>query len=158
TPAYMAPERFRGTALSGTADVYSVGVMLFQMLTGRLPFGAPDADLVAIAMMHINRPAPALRELDSSIDAGLERVVTWALAKHEMARPTAGQLATGLCHVLGLDSRRPVSYLTPDPRAGETAPLPPLAIGRTTPAATPARAAGGVSTVQGHAATRSLTD
>jgi CheY-like chemotaxis protein len=54
TPAYMAPERFRGAVLDGKSDVYSLGVMLYQMLSGRLPFDVYDADLLAVAMMHLN--------------------------------------------------------------------------------------------------------
>src|SRR5438105_274386 len=63
TPAYMAPERFRGVTPTGATDVYSVGVMLYQMLSGRLPFDSSDSDLVAIAMMHLNREPAPLRAL-----------------------------------------------------------------------------------------------
>ena len=133
TPAYMAPERFRGQTPSGSSDVYSVGVMLYQMLTGRLPFVAPEADLVAIAMMHINREPAPLRSLDPSIPAALERVVNWALAKNEAARPTATQFAAGLSHAVGLDPQLPVLYLSPRHRHPEGAgPLPAVETGATT--------------------------
>ncbi len=115
TPAYMAPERFRGVTPSGAADVYSVGVMLFQMLSGQLPFIAPDSDLVAIAMMHFNKEPPALREINPQVSPALEKVVSWALAKHEAARPTAAQLAAGLCHALGIPVGLPPAYVTPAP-------------------------------------------
>ena len=137
TPAYMAPERFRGATPSGSADVYSVGVMLFQMLTGQPPFGAPDSDLVAIAMMHIGRPPPPLRSLEPSIPPDLERVVAWALEKDAAARPAAGQFAAGLCEAVGLPPDRPGVYIGYERPAGE----------RITPAAPPAadapRAGGG---------------
>ena len=58
TPVYMAPERFDSEEVTGEADVYSVGVMLFQMLTGQLPFDS-DRDLLAVAVKHKHDPPPA---------------------------------------------------------------------------------------------------
>lgn len=58
TPSYMSPEQVQGQPLDGRSDLYSVGIMFYQMLTGELPFVA--ADLFAVAMAQIARPAPPL--------------------------------------------------------------------------------------------------
>jgi serine/threonine protein kinase len=93
TPAYMAPERFRGEVLDGAADVYSVGVMLYQMLAGRLPLSAPDSDLMAIAMMHLHNQPPSLREADPEISPEIDRIVLSMLRKDPRQRPAIASLA-----------------------------------------------------------------
>jgi CheY-like chemotaxis protein len=92
TPAYMAPERFRGEPIDGAADVYSVGVMLYQMLAGRLPFPS-DSELMAIVMMHLHREPPPLRELDPEIAPEIDRVVMSALRKDPRQRPAITSFA-----------------------------------------------------------------
>ena len=102
TPAYMAPERFRGGPIDGAADVYSVGVMLYQMLAGRLPFPA-DSELMAIVMMHLHREPPPLRELDPEIPPEIERIVMSALRKDPRERPAIVSLAASFAEVAGYD-------------------------------------------------------
>jgi CheY-like chemotaxis protein len=100
TPAYMAPERFRGEAVEGASDVYSVGVMLYQMLAGRLPFSA-DSDLMAIVMLHLHREPPPLREADPEIAPEIERIVLSALRKDPRQRPAIGSLAASFARAAG---------------------------------------------------------
>ncbi len=58
TPSYMSPEQARGQAVDGRSDIYSLGIMLFEMLTRRVPYQSPDP--FAVAIMHINEPIPQL--------------------------------------------------------------------------------------------------
>jgi CheY-like chemotaxis protein len=101
TPSYMAPERFRGEALDGASDVYSVGVMLYQMLAGRLPFSARDCDLMAIAMMHLHNEPPSLREADPEIAPEIDRIVLSTLRKDPRQRPAIASLAPRFARAAG---------------------------------------------------------
>jgi CheY-like chemotaxis protein len=96
TPAYMAPERFTHVPVSGKADVYSVGVVLYQMLTGRLPFAVDQADPISVAARHATQPPPPLRATRPDLPAALEVLVLQALAKRPEERPSAGELAASL--------------------------------------------------------------
>lgn len=81
TPDYMAPEQGRGDDIDGRSDLYAVGVVLFQLLTGRLPF---DADTpTKVVLKHMNDPIPDPRDFAPNRDIGEElvQVVKRALAK-----------------------------------------------------------------------------
>jgi serine/threonine protein kinase len=104
TPAYMAPERFRGEAVEGASDVYSVGVMLYQMLAGELPFSAPDADLMAIVMMHLHREPRPLREADPGIAPEIDQIVLSTLRKDPRQRPAIASLAASFARAAGRDT------------------------------------------------------
>ena len=90
TPAYMAPERLSNRPYDGRADVYGVGVMAYQMLTGVLPFTGPDP--IAIAMQHMNATPPPLRERLPNMPASVDSLVMKAMAKDPRERPTAAEL------------------------------------------------------------------
>jgi len=79
TPSYMAPEQTRGDKLDARVDLYAVGVVLFELLTGQKPFDAPDT--LAVLRMHREQPAPRARDLGAEISAELESVVAKALEK-----------------------------------------------------------------------------
>ena len=88
---YIAPEQARGGVIDGKADIYSVGVMLYEMLTGQLPFEADNAVSVAIMQMQ-NDPKP-LRELNDKIPEGIEQITLRAMRKEPKQRfASAGEM------------------------------------------------------------------
>jgi serine/threonine protein kinase len=101
TPAYMAPERFRNQLYGTRSDVYSVGVMVYQMVTGRLPFVTRTQDPMAMAVLQLTEAPPPLREVNADIPPALERAVLAALAKDPDARPSAEELGRMLARAAG---------------------------------------------------------
>jgi serine/threonine-protein kinase len=81
TPDYMAPEQGRGDAIDGRSDLYAIGVILFQLLTGRLPFEADSP--TQVVMMHISVPVPDPRQAvpERGIPETLARVAMKAMSK-----------------------------------------------------------------------------
>jgi len=98
TPAYMAPEQIRGTAIDHRADLYAAGVLLFELLTAAKPFVSPKEDPVEVCSMHLKQPPPTLAEKQPGIAFGeLEAIVARALAKKPEDRyANAGEFAAAL--------------------------------------------------------------
>ena len=92
TPAFVSPEQGRGAKLDGRSDQYSLGVMLYQIATGRLPF---DADTpMATVLMHIQEPVPRPRSLNPDLSPTVEAVILKSLEKEPAGRfPTARALS-----------------------------------------------------------------
>jgi serine/threonine-protein kinase len=95
TVHYLSPEQARGAAVGRGSDIYALGVVLFEMLTGRLPFAGDSP--IAIALKHLHEPPPAPRAIEPSIPLRLERVIQKAMAKpsqdrYGSAREMAGDL------------------------------------------------------------------
>ncbi len=101
TASYLAPEQAAGGPLSPATDVYAFGVILFRMLTGRLPFESRDA--LALLAMHRDRPPPAVTDFRDGPPARLESLTFAALAKSPVDRPRDG---AALLAELGTPPRR----------------------------------------------------
>jgi CheY-like chemotaxis protein len=99
TPAYMAPERFRRGHYGPKSDVYSVGTVLYEMLSGRLPFVPSSPDPLALVAMQTEDEPPPLRPRCPDISPALEALVRTTLDKDPAVRPTAGLLARRLAKV-----------------------------------------------------------
>ncbi len=84
TPQYMSPEQALGDALDERADLYSIGVIAWEMLAGRTPFQGESP--VATAMLHVNEPLPDLRDLAPGLPPDLFAVLTRVLAKKREER------------------------------------------------------------------------
>jgi serine/threonine protein kinase len=89
TPAYMAPEQGCGEAVSAATDWYAVGVMLFEQLTGRLPFEGHGLELIQAKLTHA---APRVRELVPSIPESLDVLCAALLAQDARQRPSFGEI------------------------------------------------------------------
>jgi len=76
---YISPEQARGDNIDEKADLYSVGVMMYEMLTGKLPFDGGNA--VSVALMHMNNEPEAPRKINPNIPVGLEQIVLRAMRK-----------------------------------------------------------------------------
>jgi serine/threonine-protein kinase len=125
TPGYMAPEAAGGKAVDRRADVYSLAVVLFEMLTGTRPFEHPStADLLRAA---VSAPFPAARERRPDVPPGLDGALYRALAKHPSQRyQTMLELIWALAQVFDRRPRKRVPYrrgpVSPEPDDGTFVP------------------------------------
>ena len=116
TPHYMSPEQCLGEELDSRADIYSVGIVLYEMLCGRVPFNAPVS--TAVVVQHVSQAPPSLRNINPAVSEAVEEVVLHAIEKNPSARPaTAGALAQELVRALGGQQMRANDY-APVPQAG----------------------------------------
>jgi len=101
TPTYMSPERLNDLPYDGKTDIYSLGVTLYQMLCGRVPFQAQQGDHWAVAVMHLMKEPPPLSEFNPAITPGIESVVLQTLRKAPNDRPGPRELARLLLDASG---------------------------------------------------------
>ena len=139
TPAYMSPEQGLGYDADERSDLYALGIVLFECLTGSVPFEADTA--VALLLKHIHQPVPSLHELRPDLPEAMELIINKLLAKDPAERyQTAGvvwaalaalpeEIALPAATPAGITPQRPVrSPLAFTPDLPVT--LPPLAIGQ----------------------------
>jgi serine/threonine-protein kinase len=107
TPHYMSPEQCLGEDIDNRSDLYSLGVVIYQMLTGALPFNSSTS--TAVVMQHVNKEPPSLRSINLSISHAVEAAVLHALAKRREERPQSAEaLARELAAAVNTSTPPPV--------------------------------------------------
>lgn len=102
TPAYLSPEQAQGKKLDPRTDLYSLGVVMYELLTGQLPFDADD--IGAILIQHVSKPPVPPSQIVPGVPDYVERAILRALEKQPDARfPTAGAMAEALIPPEGQD-------------------------------------------------------
>jgi serine/threonine-protein kinase len=106
TPLYMSPEQALGEAVDGRSDVYALGVVLYEMLTGICPFSGRNA--TEVIAKHISAPIPKVSDREPQTPVALVRLVDRMLSKEPAGRPTAAELVNELT-----EASTPDGLLTP---------------------------------------------
>jgi serine/threonine-protein kinase len=99
TPSYMSPEQIAGKKVDGRSDIFSLGVVLFEMLTGQKPFTGED--MTSLMYKIAKEPHPSPRSINAKIPQVVERIIDMALEKEKDKRyQKAGQMAEHLKKVV----------------------------------------------------------
>lgn len=115
--AYISPEQARGEEIDGRADIYSLSVSLFELLTGYKPYVAETP--VAVMIKQINEPVPNAREFNPNIAPSIAELIQWGMSKKAENRPqTAGQFG----QLLQYAARNPDAPVRPSERKSPTEP------------------------------------
>ncbi|MET3983343.1 protein kinase [Streptomyces sp. PvR034] len=132
TPHYLSPEQAQALPLDGRSDLYAVGVMLFQLLTGQLPF---DGDsFTAIAVKHVTQPPPLLADMGWQAPPAVQLLVSRALEKDPARRfATAQEMRAEVDRLRGVQAPAAV----PTQPAWPPRPVPPMPQRRPLPAPRP---------------------
>jgi serine/threonine-protein kinase len=123
TPSYMSPEQVKGRPVDGRSDIFSIGVMLYEMLTGEKPF--PGQSITTVIYKIVNEEPIPPRQINPSIHPGLNDIVLRALAKEpEVRYQSCRELLEDLRNyrALGGDERNPDATMI-SPRPGAMLPL-----------------------------------
>jgi serine/threonine-protein kinase len=143
TPSYMSPEQGLGEDVDGRSDIYSLGAILFELLSGQPPYEAKTP--LAVLYKHANEPIPHILDLNPNLPPTVEMVVEKALAKKPEDRyPIAAILARAFDsavrgEVPELDYKKTQPYMAALPKSAFGTP-PPIAIRTPTPLPAPAAA------------------
>jgi len=89
SPSYMPPEQIRGLPVDARADIYALGCTIFELLAGRPPFTASNAN--DLLNKHVSAPPPAVESINPSASSGISRLIRQMLAKTPAERPESMQ-------------------------------------------------------------------
>ncbi len=138
TVQYFSPEQARGQRVSPQSDLYSVGIILFEMLTGRLPFESDS--MMGLALKHIQEPPPHPRQFNPAVPPGLDAIVMKALEKQPEDRFSSAEAMERALHSYQTFAPSPAAtrivspkpdpygattYVNPPPMQPVRQPLPP---------------------------------
>src|SRR5699024_7918974 len=120
---YLSPEQARGGMATKKSDIYSLGIVLYELLTGQLPFSGQSA--VSIALKHLQTETPSVRMFDSSIQQSVENIVLQATAKDPFHRyETVFDLEVALDTALNPDKINEEKFEPPEEEGEETKAVP----------------------------------
>ena len=122
TPEYFSPEQAHGLAATPRSDLYAVGVMLFELLSGRLPF--EERSVIPLLDAHMNRAPPRLSTLVGGLPDSLEALVSALLAKSPEARPSSADVARTTVQRVLRELRGLETNVGPAPVGREPGPEP----------------------------------
>jgi WD40 repeat protein len=139
TPAYMSPEQAQGERGDGRSDIYSLGVILYELVTEQRPFEAETP--FSLIMKHVNELPPPPTTINPDLPQAVEQVILRALSKNPADRyQRAGEFALALREAVGLTveeilTAAPISMIAPPPQIEEVAvtPTPDWSISTTPP-------------------------
>ncbi len=97
TPNYMAPEQIRGHAVDGRTDVYALGVVAFELLTGKPPYSGDNA--IEVVVKHLTADPPSVSESCPGVPAGLDALILRMLAKKPADRPTLAEIRSEIAQL-----------------------------------------------------------
>jgi len=128
TPAYMSPEQVKGDELDGRSDIYALGIILFEMLTGQQPFAAKTP--IAVAYKQVHEPVPDIRARKADLSPNLQLTINQAMSKNPDERfQTAADLAKSagtISRQTATPPQKPSPVVAKEPRSALPPPKPSI--------------------------------